>query len=84
MHSMYLTPHQKQVLGGGRPFREPLGMAPLEVGTSYRGGAARVAVVKRAMRANVNFILVTCGVDVGLFSSDIDGSAVRAIYIFAS
>jgi len=84
MHSMYLTPHQKQVLGGGRPFREPLGMAPLEVGTSYRGGAARVAVVKRAMRAKVNFILVTCGVDVGVFSSDADGSAVRAIYSFAS
>jgi len=61
MHSMYLTPHQKQVLGGGRPFRVPLGMAPLEVGTSYRGGAARVAVVKRARRANVNFILVACG-----------------------
>jgi len=84
MHSMYLTPHQKQVLGGGRPFREPLGMAPLEVGTSYRGGAARVAVVKRAMRAKVNFILVTCGVDVGVFSSDSGGPAMRAIYSFAT
>jgi len=84
MHSMYLTPHQKQVLGGGRPFREPLGMAPLEVGTSYRGGAARVAVVKRAMREKVNFILVACGVDFGVFSSDVDGSAVRALYSFAS
>jgi len=35
------------------------GSTSLEVGTSYRGGAARVAVVKRAMRAKVNFILVT-------------------------
>jgi len=59
-------------------------MAPLGVGTSYRGGAARVAVVKRAVRAKVNFILVTCGVDVGVFFSDADRPAVRAIYLFAS
>jgi len=84
MHSMYLTLHQKQVLGGGRPFREPLGMAPIEVGTSYRGGAASVAVVKRARRAKVNFILVACGVDSGVFSSDTNRSVVRAIYLFAS
>ena len=37
------------------------GSTSLEVGTSYRGGAARVAVVKREMRAEVNFILLTDG-----------------------